>query len=237
MMGDSHIRNLFTATVNGLRGVNAFAEAHADDAMKNTGIIETYEWKLQKDTAVDKFAVYADTKSNEPHLFDDCQCSKKQRCLRIAFIWAPTFHEQEEQMHLISKWRSSIVIAEPGNAYEPDLVLSTTWTAKIDELLENDPALQLGILHFPYGKQPAERMDAVFNWTTNGMYAERKSFLQQSAMAQPVGGMQGRKTWHYTCGLGRVDVENDSITAAEPCTDTTDTAQIRAFLTVHFDAL
>ncbi|EJK45561.1 hypothetical protein THAOC_35818, partial [Thalassiosira oceanica] len=30
MMGDSHIRNLFTATVAGFRGVRYFAEAHAD---------------------------------------------------------------------------------------------------------------------------------------------------------------------------------------------------------------
>lgn len=238
MMGDSHIRNLFTATVNGLRGVESFTEAHADTAGKGRGIAQTYEWRLLKDgSATDRIAVHTDTKTNNPTIFEDCPCGDEvQRCLRIAFIWAPMFNEQLSQIDFVTKWKSNIVIVEPGNAYEHSVALSPAWTAKLDELMRDDENLQLGILHFSWGSQPKERGDALTAWTTNGTYADRKSYLKQSAMTATVGGMQGRKTFHFSCGLGKVNVENDIITAAEPCTDLTDTAEIRALITVHFDA-
>ena len=48
MQGDSHIRNLFTATVNGLRGIESFAEAHSSLEVKNGGMFESYEWRLEQ---------------------------------------------------------------------------------------------------------------------------------------------------------------------------------------------
>jgi len=238
MLGDSHIRNLFTATVNGLRGVESFTEAHADDAGKGRGIAESYEWRLLKDgSATDRIDVHTDTKSNDTAPFEDCPCDEVQRCLRIAFIWAPTFDEQLSQIHFVTKWKSNIAIVEPGNAYEPSVILSPEWTEKFDQLMRDDENLQLGILHFSWGSQPNERGDALTTWTINGTYADRKSYLEQSAMSATVGGMQGRSTFHFSCGLGKVNVGNDNINAAEPCTDLTDTAEIRALVTVHFDAL
>ncbi|KAL7503031.1 hypothetical protein ACHAXN_002697 [Cyclotella atomus] len=63
MYGDSHIRNLFIATVFGLRGVDMFAEAHADAEKKDSGIIYSYEWRLHNDgSADDKFG-------ENPHMF------------------------------------------------------------------------------------------------------------------------------------------------------------------------
>ena len=103
-------------------------------------------------------------------------------------------------------------------------------------MLQDNENLQLGILHFDWGNQPLkERADALTEWTTNGTYPHRKSYLPQSAMK--LDGLQGRNTFHFACGLGQVDVENDNIAAAEPCTDVVDTAQVRALITVHFDAL
>ena len=237
MQGDSHVRNTFTATVNGLRGIESFTEAHADDAGKGRGIAETYEWRLNNDgSATDRVAVHADTNTNEPIFFEDCPCDKVQQCLRIGFIWAPMFSEQLNHIHVVSKWKSNLVIVEPGNSYESSTVLSSEWTAKFDELLQEDEHLQLGILHFVWGRQPKERGDALTEWTTNGTYPNRKSYLQQSAILKS-DGLQSRRTFHFACGLGKVEFWNDNINAAEPCTDVTDTAQIRALITVHFDAL
>ena len=56
-------------------------------------------------------------------------------------------------------------------------------------------------------------------------------------MEPPIGGKQGLKTFHYTCGLGKFKVTNDNINAAEPCTNLIDTVDIMALVTVHYDAL
>lgn len=238
MQGDSHIRNLFTATVNGLRGIDSFAEAHADDAQKGRGIAESYEWRLLKDGkgATDRVSLHSNIKFNDLSPFEDCPCEEVQRCLRVVFIWAPMFNEQLSMINnYATKWKSNIFIVEPGNAYEGSLVLSPHWTAKFDEMLQEDEHLQLGILHFPWNKQPQGRAAALDNWTTNGTHADRKSYLKQSQLS--TGSLQGRQTFHFACGLGKTNVESDTIPAAEPCTDLTDTAQLRALITVHFDAL
>ena len=104
MMGDSHIRNLFTATVNGLRGMESFAEAHASGAGKTAGVAYSYEWRLNKDgSATDRVDVHLNTRINEPTPFEDCPCDKVQQCLRIGFIWAPMFSEQLNHIHVVSK--------------------------------------------------------------------------------------------------------------------------------------
>lgn len=96
MIGDSHIRNVFTATIHGFRGMEAFVEAHADGAAKARGIIKSYEWRLyQNGTASDFFAVYENTTFDDPRPFNDCPCGDDysiQKCLRIAFIFAATFN-------------------------------------------------------------------------------------------------------------------------------------------------
>ena len=238
--GDSHIRNIFTATVNGLRGMPYFAEAHADDAGKAKGVALAYEWRLHADgSASDLFSVYRNTADKDPTPFEDCPCDEKVlRCLRIAFIWAPHFGEQLNQMHFVTEWDTDLIVLEPGNSYEPKTVVSPEWKSKLEELLSEDEGLHLGILHFPWGNQPSakDRKIALDEWTTNGVNADRMSYLQQSSVSGGSGGMQGQKTFHFACGLGQVDVRNDNIGAAEPCADTTDTAQIRAFATVHFGA-
>ncbi|KAL7542087.1 hypothetical protein ACHAXR_011507 [Thalassiosira sp. AJA248-18] len=233
MMGDSHIRNLYTATVSGLRGMKSFAEAH-NPAGKGGGEVRSYEWRLLKNvSATDRTAIYFDARNNEPIPFEDCPCDEMQRCLRIAFIWAPTFNEQLSWVHLAQKWDSNLImIVEPGNSYESSLVLSSNWTAKFDELLQQNNNLQLGILHFVWGRQPSERSAALREWTTNSTHANRKSYLRQSDHIMVVGGKQAQ-SYHILL----VKVQNDDIKAAEPCTDMTDTAQIRALMTVHFDAL
>ncbi|KAL9184994.1 hypothetical protein ACHAXT_002771 [Thalassiosira profunda] len=239
MIGDSHIRNLFTATVNGLRGMSFFAEAHADDAGKAKGVALAYEWRLHANgSATDQFSVYRNTADKDPTPFKDCPCDNEVvQCLRIAFIWAPHFGEQVKQMHFITEWDTDLVILEPGNSYEAKTAVSPEWKAKLEELLSEDEGLHLGILHFPWGGQPKDRKAALDEWTINGTHADRMSYLQQSAVSGGSGGLQGKNTWHFACGLGQEDVRNDKIVAAEPCEDTTDTAQIRAIATVHFGAL
>ena len=247
MIGDSHIRNIFTATIHGFRGMEAFVEAHADGAAKARGIVKSYEWRLHKNgTASDFFAVYENTTFDDPKPFKDCPCGDDysiQKCLRIAFIFAATFNDQINVTHLITKWKSDLVIVSPGNAYEKSNPLSQEWTTRYDQLLEENSSLQLGVLYFPWGTQPEGREAALSNWMTNNtILASRMSLLEQSAMSslsslEVQQTMQGRKSFHFACGLGKIKVENDNIRAAEPCTDFIDTAQIRALITIHFNAL
>merc|ERR1719401_733897 len=135
MMGDSHIRNLFTATVHGLRGVDAFVEGHSSDA-KAGGVVRSYEWRWQDGVATDQALMHVNTNRNAPAPFEDCRCDEVQRCLRIAFVWAPTFAEQLAKMAWAQEWQSDLVVVEPGNSYESRVPLSSAWTAALDELLQ-----------------------------------------------------------------------------------------------------
>lgn len=258
LFGDSHIRNLFTAIVYALRGIESFAEGHTDSEAKARGIALSYQWRLYHNgTASDHITVHSDVKYNDPQLFDDCPCNDEvKKCLRIAFFWSPTFQEQLHYMHHIKNWNADLVIASPGNSYESLITLSTDWASKFDLLLLEDKSLHLGILHFPYGnRQPADRVEVLEAWINNGTLAnrkhayshkiqnamnretvKRKSYLPQSAM-NPPNLKQGSKTFHYACSLGQSNVFDDNINAAEDCLDLIDTVHVRALTTVHYDAL
>jgi hypothetical protein len=252
MIGDSHIRNLFTATVHGLRGSYAFAEAHAGSDDKDTGIILTYEWRKHHHhddnttiRASDHFAVHVNTNHNTNYtsLFEDCSCNNNEntvRCLRIAFIWAPHFDDQVKHVQLVNDLQTDLVIVEPGNSYETKEVLSNEWKAAMEQILEHQQDRHLAILHFPYGRQPKERPETIEAWlstidnNSTISSSNRISYWQQGKFG--FGRIQSRKTWHYACGLGRIQVRNDVIMSIEPCTDEADTAYIRAITTLHFDA-
>eukprot|EP00986_Skeletonema_menzelii_P004552 scaffold1561_cov129-Skeletonema_menzelii.AAC.5 len=139
MMGDSHIRNFFTATVHGLRGSSAFAEAHAKSDAKDTGIILTYEWRKDgsNQRASDHFAVHRNTnfETDYTSLFDECPCNEDiARCLRIAFVWAPQFADQMKHEQLVNDLQADLVIVEPGNSYEGTIVLSNEWTIAMEKI-------------------------------------------------------------------------------------------------------
>ena len=244
--GDQHIRNLFTATINGLRGIDTFVESHENKHAKARGIAESYYWRLNYNgTAMDQFNEHVDTYAHDANLFEDCPCdggnntndnNKVQRCLRIAFVWAPTFDDQLRQLHIVTNEQSDIVIVSPGNAAEVTNILPNEWMAAYQELLDEYDYLQLGIVHYPFGPQPTEERETILtNWTTNNEHASRMSVLNQHNMKhRPTTNNEMTK---FACGLGKVNVTNDNIIAYKPCTDVTDTAQIRALITVHLDAL
>ncbi|KAL3806964.1 hypothetical protein ACHAXA_011381 [Cyclostephanos tholiformis] len=237
MMGDGHVRNLFTATINGLRGVRAFAEAHEDREAKSRGIAESYFWRLHKDgTASDRYAVHVDTYARNADIFEDCPCDEVEKCLRIAFVWAPKFEDQLRQLHVLTNEKSDVVIVSPGNAAEPIDALPYIWTAAFDDLLREYENLQLGVVQYPFGMQPEGRAAALAHWTTNNTaHAGRMSFLNQKEMKHVP--TNSKNMTKYACGLGKVNVENDNIIAIKPCTDLTDAAHVRALITVHLDAL
>lgn len=243
--GDQHIRNLFTATINGLRGIDAFVESHENKHLKARGIAESYYWRLYTNgTATDQFNEHIDTFASDADLFEDCSCGNNntddkntvQRCLRIAFIWAPTFDEQLRQLHIVTNEESDIVIVSPGNSAEATNVLPNEWMAAYQQILDDYDYLQLGIVHYPFGPQPTkERETDLTNWTTNNTHASRMSVLNQHNMKhRPTTTNEMTK---FACGLGKVNIANDNIIAFKPCTDVTDTAQMRALITVHLDAL
>ncbi|KAL7436817.1 hypothetical protein ACHAXM_005341 [Skeletonema potamos] len=263
MMGDSHIRNLFTAAVHGLRGDYAFAESHAESEEKDDGIILTYEWRKYGDgksaAALDHFVVHRHTNNNNNKnnmtLFDDCPCNKNiTRCLRILFIWSPRFDDQIKMMPLMNDVQTDLTIVAPGNSYEGSTILSQEWTNAMETHLLFQPKdannsqrrRHLAVLHFPYGRQPKGRSEAIEAWinsisssnnnetTTQHATNDRISYWQQGQLG--FGGKQSLKTWHYACGMGRREVRNDVVMSMEPCTDEADTAYIRAITTIHFDA-
>ena len=239
MYGDSHIRNLFTATVFGLRGAEYFAEAHADSASKSSGIIYSYEWRMHKDgTADDFFEFHSGTNfKNSTYKVSHCSCRDNvERCLRIFFVWAPLFQEQLNTFHHVKEWETDLLIVEPGNSYEHTAILSDEWKIELDNMLQEDEDLRLGILHFPWGNHPAkERTEALKEWVSSSSHADRMAYMRQDDITFTPG-LQGQATFHFACGLSQVNVKNDKIDAAEPCTDRMDTSQIRALTTVLFGA-
>ena len=159
-----------------------------------------------------------------------------QRCLRIAFIWAPMFDDQLRQLHIVTNDQSDIVIVSPGNSAEVTNVLPDEWMAAYQQLLDEYDYIQLGIVHYPFGPQPTKEREIVLtNWTTNNIHASRMSVLNQHNMKhRPT---TTNAMTRFACGLGKVNIANDNILAYKPCTDVTDTAQMRALITVHLDAL
>jgi hypothetical protein len=159
-----------------------------------------------------------------------------KRCLRIFFVWAPTFGEQLSKFDYVKEWETDLLIVEPGNSYESSTVLDRNWRAKLDDFLLNDKHLRLGILHFPWGNQPVanERTETIKLWANEATNGGRIAYMRQDDII--FDGLQGRATFHFACGLSQVNVKNDVIQAAEPCTDRQDTNQIRALTTVLFDA-
>ena len=239
MMGDSHIRNLFTAMVAGFRGVGHFAEAHADGSGKKSGLVYTYEFRLTKDgEASDKVGWKGGIKAiRDMSTLEECDCSEVARCLRVFMLWAPFFKDQLGYFDLVSRWESDIVIVDPGNSYEKRVILSGEWKEGLTALLRDDPTLRLGILHFPWGGPREERGALIRDWM-NATYPDRMAYLRQDQLQGVAGGgWQGRSTFHFTCGFSQVDVRNDAIAAAEPCTDITDTMQVRALVTLLFEGL
>ena len=241
MYGDSHIRNLFTATVFGLRGFEMFAEAQANKESKENGIIYSYEWRLYHDgTADDRFEFHGGTDLNNStyaYTVAHCSCnSKVKRCLRIFFVWAPKFLDQRNKFRYVKHWETDLLIVEPGNSYESRTIIDQHWMADLNRQLASNPHIRIGILHFPWGQQPAEkRTEAIRLWVNNSSFGDRIAYMRQDEIIfEPA--LQGRATFHFACGLGRVNVVNDIIEAAEPCTDRQDYSQIRALTTVLFDA-
>ena len=174
------MRNLFTATVNGFRGVESFVEAHESKTEKAGGIAESYFWRLHQDgTASDRFAVHVDTLAADADLFEDCPCGEVRKCLRLAFMWAPKFDDQLKQLHVVTKEKSDIVIVSPGNAAESEAVLPNYWTAAYNEILREYEFLQIGVLRYPFGLQPEGREAALADWTNNSAHAGRMSLLNQ----------------------------------------------------------
>jgi hypothetical protein len=104
-------------SINGTRGIETFAEAHADGAAKQRGIAISYEWRLhQNGTTADLFAIHDDILFVDTNPFEDCPCGEVvRRCIRVAFIWAPKFNDQLSMIHFVTAWKSDLVSVEPGN--------------------------------------------------------------------------------------------------------------------------
>ncbi|EJK72405.1 hypothetical protein THAOC_06067 [Thalassiosira oceanica] len=228
MMGDSHIRNLFTATVAGFRGVRYFAEAHADGSVKESGLMYTYVFRLTRDgEASDLVGWKGEIKANRnASMLDECDCSEVARCLRVVMLWAPKFNDQLEYLDLVPKDSGPVrrVVRGPDGA-----------SAGRPRVAARNPPL-------PLGGNPAEKRGALIHDWMNATYPDRMAYLRQDQLSGGAGARQGwswqgRPTHHFACGFNRVDVRNDAIGAAEPCTDVKDTMQVRALVTLLFEGL
>jgi hypothetical protein len=101
--------------------------------------------------------------------------------------------------------------------------------------MTQDGTLQTGIVHWSWVAQPVERQATLENWTLTSQHSSQISYWTQDLLRSD--GNQGGRTYHFACGVGRVNEVNDQILAVEECTDQTDTLQMRAIVTLHFAAL
>ena len=239
LLGDSHVRQLFIATVAGLRGVEAFVEGHGDAEEKDSGIIYSYEWRLYNDgTADDRLLLHYGTDLNGSKIrVAHCTCSDQvQRCLRIFFVWAPKFNDQLSHIDKVKEFETNLLIVEPGNAYELMTTLPEDWTNTFEDLLEEDKKLHFGIIHWPPRHPLQDRTEASRSWVNNSPHGDRMTYLRQDEIKLYNDNLQLKNTNHFACSLGMVNVKNDMINAQEPCTDQADISSIRALTTVLFEA-
>ena len=238
-MGDSHIRNLFTATIAGLRGQATFAEGHLRTRAEKAGALFTYRYaqKLKRDGDGHIFArdsvrvvsteEWLSRAGRERGQHGYCDCSVEQ-CIIMHRIWAPLFSDQiswMKKLQLPTEPSYDLVIFSPGNAYEKDAELPGEYRGAWDALRETHTNTTFSIVHFPRGKQPEGRGEALNAWANQ--HARMSLFVQNLDWD-----VQAKYTWHFACGLATTDVHSDTVKAFAPCTDRTDTAIIRGCITL-----
>lgn len=238
-MGDSHIRNLFTATIAGLRGQATFAEGHLRNRAEKAGVLFTYRYaqKLKRDGDGHIFArdsvrvvsteEWLSRAGRERGQHGYCDCSVEQ-CIIMHRIWAPLFSDQiswMKKLQLPTEPSYDLVIFSPGNSYEKDAELPGEYRGAWDALRETHTNTTFSIVHFPLGGQPEGRGEALNAWANQ--HARMSLFVQNLDWD-----VQAKYTWHFACGLATTDVHSDTVKAFAPCTDRTDTAIIRGCITL-----
>ncbi|EJK59877.1 hypothetical protein THAOC_19850 [Thalassiosira oceanica] len=213
MMGDSHIRNLFTATVAGFRGVKYFADAHADGSVKGRGLMYTHVFRLTRD-------------GEASDLVPPCGHALGAQVQRPAGVPRPRPALGERHTH---RGAGQLVREDSGPVRRVVRGPDGAAPGRPRVAARNPP--------LPLGGNPAEKRGVLIHDWMNATYPDRMAYLRQDQLSGGAGAWQGRSTYHFACGFSRVDVRNDAIGAAEPCTDVKDTMQVRALVTLLFEGL
>ena len=232
IMGDSHMRNLFTALVAGVRGRATFAEGHLAGEHKKDAV-HLYRFVRSPSSTFDslttvpaKELLLSDDKDGAPSLLNSCRCGE-ERCVSAVFIWAPSFIEQVQWLPHIKAWQPDVVAVSPANVYS-QTVMSPAWLAGWESALQELPRMHLSLVHWPYGATPKARQPLLEAW--EAAHPGRVTFFSEHAWNR---GKQGSTTFHFACSLTETHGgHSDTVVAYEDCTDVSDTMMIRAVVTV-----
>ena len=171
LMGDSHIRNVFGALTNGLRGQRYFAETHE---RKKTSDFLLYEVGYDQ-----RLNLMWDRASNG--MFDKSElpktcCAYKSSlpmefCLRVLYIWAPKFESQHRNVAKLRVlgWDPGLVVVAPGNTYEPHDAWPLAYQQVWERHYNSSGLSHLAVLHWPndrsfLGDVYDEREAALAKW-------------------------------------------------------------------------
>ena len=201
--------------------MRTFAEGHRAEPEKSS-TVHVYRFVRSPSSTSDSLT-YVHVNETRPL---PCTCGE-ERCLGVTFIWAPTFEAQLPWMQLIQAWAPDVVAMSPGNAYNKGVVVSPAWRAGWESILRARVQLRLCLIQWPYGGTPAARAAVLQTWEQ--AHPRRIAFFSQATWNR---GQQGAHTWHFACGLTRTHAHSDTLVAYEGCTDVTDTATIRAVVTL-----
>lgn len=229
-LGDSHIRNSFTAFVAGLRQREFFLETH-DDVFKNMQGVLVYRVEKTKGKIMDHRGVVLLANHTGATLHDEIDCDQKSElCLQVLFFWGATFTEQIALLPIIRSLHPALLVISPGNSYE-GVAFPKFYESNLTAIAQALPKLKFHFNSWPYGNRVSgQRVTLINTWRST---LSNKVHIMDHGTFGNYGGMQGSRNWHYACA-GRHNDQNllKGVVAEENCTDVVDTSMARVMLTL-----
>jgi len=244
MIGDSHVRNVFTALVSGVREEEFFAEAHGYHAVFQYSVgARRDRWRLVDPesfpglkllTEQERVAI-AEIQFDSGPPFTPCtELDLGSPCVDIVFVWAPTFREQLAYTKPLMEAVAPEVVLASVSSWEKTRVMDTAWEHMWDGVFDNYMLDSFLFMMWPYGNPLAlEREVEVRSWLAKKERPFRASFVNMEMVFKKVHSLQLHHVWHDVCVL-RDSFPKDmySIEAYEPCTASPSRALARVWLTL-----
>jgi len=255
LMGDSHVRNLFSGIQAAFRNMEYVVEGHSSFALKEEGVLGAYHvWFDQPSGLIKDDYEYQITNKSYEHGIGLAKsfCDGKPKCISFVFLWGPTFREAIEQWPNILQFDPHMLISAI-NSYEQHDALSSQLEKKYMDYFKSTSSLRQWIWQYwPYGMrtkgllekrvEKIQSMITIFeslqpNVKRSGNIASIGHLHEKSCNAPLTNNENCNQTsqhWHSICGIyDTYPSEQHTINAREMCTALLDKTFVRLFFT-HF---
>jgi len=249
LTGDSHVRNLFTGLILGVRNQAFGAEGHPQLDVKAQGVVYNYRvWEDNVGTIRDELEVIYAEEGIKPkeYLKQDVhdECEGVYRCVIVAFVWAPIIDEQLALKDIIQAINPMLYVFALNN-YAGARVITPEFVDKMSEILSGVASLDSVVFHlWPYGSRALDKKEIMIQKFFQRLRSLDRAEpivthyvsianLNVEAKRAKEGGIQLERTWHSQCTL-RDNYPQPiwRIQAFEPCTSLVDKSYARIHITL-----